>query len=123
MLSQWLQHEPADPDHNLVASWHSYNGEPCSTQACWTREVAPVMARVPVVTGELGETDCADDYIDPLMQWLDTEHSSYLAWSWNTRSCSGGPGLITSYDGTPTAYGIGYLLHIFTLSSCRGVRR
>ena len=24
-LTGWLANEPADPDHNLVASWHSYN--------------------------------------------------------------------------------------------------
>jgi hypothetical protein len=115
-LTQWLRHEPADPDHNLAASWHSYNFGGCSTQACWTSQVAPVMAKVPVITGELGENDCADDYIDPLMQWLDSKHSSYLAWSWNTWSCSGGPGLISSYNGTPTNYGMGYLLHILELS-------
>ena len=24
-LTDWLTYEPTDPDHNLVASWHSYN--------------------------------------------------------------------------------------------------
>src|SRR5205823_2440848 len=31
----------------------------------------------------------------------------YLGWSWNTWSCSAGPSLITSYDGTPTPFGVG----------------
>jgi Cellulase (glycosyl hydrolase family 5) len=30
-LTEWLTYEPKDPDHNLVASWHSYNFDPCST--------------------------------------------------------------------------------------------
>jgi len=121
-LTQWLQHEPTDPDHNLTASWHSYNFGGCSTRACWTSEIAPVMAKVPVITGELGENDCADDYIDPLLRWLDAHSSSYLAWSWDTWSCSGGPALISSYDGAPTAYGLGYLLHIFALRYLRPVQ-
>ena len=29
-LTQWLQYEPTDPDHNLAASWHSYNFNACS---------------------------------------------------------------------------------------------
>ena len=29
-LTDWLQYEPTDPDHNLVASWHSYNFNACS---------------------------------------------------------------------------------------------
>jgi endoglucanase len=119
-LTQWLQHEPADPDHNLVASWHSYNFGGCSTQACWTSQVAPVMAAVPVITGELGENDCADDYIDPLLRWLDAKNSSYLAWSWNTWNCSSGPALITNYDGAPTAFGAGYLMHILELRFFQG---
>ena len=44
-LTQWLTYEPTDPDHNLVASWHSYNFNTCSTQSCWTSQIAPVAAR------------------------------------------------------------------------------
>jgi aryl-phospho-beta-D-glucosidase BglC (GH1 family) len=35
-LTQWLSYEPTDPDHDLAASWHSYNFNTCSTQSCWT---------------------------------------------------------------------------------------
>jgi hypothetical protein len=100
---------PADPDHNLAASWHSYNFNACSTKACWNSEIAPVIAKVPVIAGEIGEDDCADTYIDPLMRWLNFESTSYLAWTWNTDfNCATGPGLITSYAGKPTAFGAGY---------------
>lgn len=109
-LTQWLQYEPADPDHNLAASWHSYNFNACSTQSCWTSQVAPVVARVPVVAGEIGENDCAGSYIGPLATWLNSENTSYLAWTWNNWSgaCASGPVLITDYTGTPTAYGAAY---------------
>jgi endoglucanase len=108
-LTGWLQYEPTDPDHNLVASWHSYNFNTCSSQSCWTSQIAPVIASVPVVAGEIGENDCAGTYINPLTTWLESENTSFLAWAWNADfACSSGPGLITDYTGTPTNYGAAY---------------
>ena len=116
-LTGWLQNEPTDPDHNLVASWHSYNFNSCSSQSCWTSQVAPVIAQVPVVAGEIGENDCAGGYINPLTTWLDSQHTSYLAWAWNADfNCSSGPGLVTDYvPGDPTAYGAAYKAHLASL--------
>ena len=115
-LTQWLKYEPSDPDRNLAASWHSYSFNLCNTPACWDSQVAPVMAKVPVIVGEMGEKDCADTYIDPLMAWLDSKLTSYLAWSWNVgASCTSGPSLVTSYNGTPSGYGVGYRSHLLSL--------
>ena len=115
-LQQWLSHKPTDPDNNLVASWHSYNFNTCSNQSCWTSQVAPVIAQVPLVAGEIGENDCAGSYINPLTTWLDSESTGYLAWAWNADfACSSGPGLITDYSGTPTAYGAAYQAHLASL--------
>ena len=108
-LTQWLQHEPTDPDHDLAASWHSYNFNACSNQSCWTSQVAPVAASVPVIAGEIGENDCAGSYITPLTSWLEGQGISFVAWAWNADfACSSGPGLITDYTGTPTGYGAAY---------------
>ena len=49
-----------------------------------------------------------------LMAWLDSHHTGYSAWTWNTWDCSSGPSLISAYDGTPTAYGAGYKAHLAT---------
>jgi endoglucanase len=120
-LTQWLKYEPNDPDHNLVASWHSYNFNRCNTLSCWTSQIAPVIASVPVVAGEIGQTGCTDNYIDPLVAYLDSKSTSYLAWAWNASfSCSGGPGLITTYSGTPTAYGVGFERHLQSVSRGSG---
>ncbi len=115
-LTQWLAYQPADPDHDLVASWHSYNFNTCSSQSCWTAQIAPVAAQVPVIAGEIGENDCADTYLSSLLPWLDSQHLSYLAWTWNTWDCGQGPALITGYDGSPTAYGAGYESHLQSLA-------
>ncbi len=116
-LTGWLQYKPTDPDNNLAASWHSYNFNTCSTQSCWTSQVAPVIAQVPVIAGEIGENDCAGTYINPLTTWLDSQNTSYLAWAWNADfNCSSGPGLITDYvPGDPTAYGAAYKAHLASL--------
>ena len=114
-LTGWLADEPTDPDHNLVASWHSYNFNTCSNSSCWSSQISPVLAQVPLVTGELGENDCAHGYLDSLLPWLDSAGASYLAWTWNTWDCSSGPSLISAYDGTATAYGAGFKAHLAAL--------
>jgi len=114
LTSDWLTYKPTDPVNQLVASWHSYNFNACVTQACWDSQVAPVLAAVPLIAGEIGENDCAHGYIDPLMAWLDARSTSYLAWAWNVSSCAGLPSLITDTAGRPTAYGQGYQAHLLT---------
>jgi hypothetical protein len=115
-LSQWLANEPADPAGNLAASVHIYNFNTCDTTACYDSTIAPVAAKVPVIPGEIGENDCAHGFIDPLMAWFDAHKTGYLGWAWNTDfACTSGPGLITDYNGTPTAYGIGLQDHLAAL--------
>lgn len=115
-LSQWLQHAPTDPAGNLAAAWHGYNFNTCASAGCWDSTLAPVAAHVPLVAGEIGENTCAHGYIDRVMQWLDAHGASYLGWTWNTWDCSSGPSLITNYDGTPTAFGIGLRDHLRSLT-------
>jgi len=114
-LSGWLANEPTDPLHQLVASAHIYNFSGCNTPSCWTETIAPVAASVPVVTGEIGENDCASSFIDSYMSWADAHGVSYLGWTWDTWDCSSGPALISSYGGTPTGFGAGYQSHLASL--------
>jgi hypothetical protein len=114
-LSQWLQNEPNDPQHNLVAGFHLYNFNSCNSTTCWDNQVNPVTQKVPVITGELGENDCAHGFIDTAMTWMDQHGVSYMGWAWITSSCGGFPSLITSYDGTPTQFGIGLRDHLRSL--------
>jgi Cellulase (glycosyl hydrolase family 5)/IPT/TIG domain len=119
-LSQWLAFKPTDPDNAIVASFHTYdfvgNCTPPPATGCGPT-LLPIAAVVPLVTGELGETDCAHGYIDAYMPWADTNGISYLGWAWDTNGCNSFPSLISNYDGTPTNFGIGFRDHLAALAS------
>ncbi|MGW5425450.1 cellulase family glycosylhydrolase [Streptomyces sp. NPDC003943] len=115
-LSQWLAHRPTDPAGRLAAAWHVYNFNSCVDETCWGSTLAPVAAQVPLVAGEIGENTCGHGFVDRVMKWFDERGLSYLGWTWNTWNCSSGPALITSYDGTPTAFGTGLRDHLRALN-------
>jgi hypothetical protein len=120
-LSQWLAYEPKDPLHQLVASVHIYDPGGCDTNYCWKDVLAPLARKVPVVTGEMGEHNCGQTFIDKYMNWADREGISYLGWAWDAGwNCSTGPSLIKAWSGTPTAYGIGLRNHLDRLARATG---
>jgi hypothetical protein len=109
-MTGWLANAPTDPAGQLAVSFHLYDFATCNTGACWDAQVAPVAASVPVVTGELGETDCAAGFVNAYMPWADAHNISYLGWTWDIWGCNG-PSLISDYKGTPTAFGQGIRDH------------
>jgi endoglucanase len=102
-LSGWLAHEPKDPQKAIVAAWHVYPGESCTSASCRSSVVAPVAAVVPLVIGEIGDSVCnATTLVDSVVPWTDTLGISYVGWSWNTwGDCDNI--LITNYAGKPTS--------------------
>lgn len=114
-LSQWQKYKPADPLGNLAAAWHIYNFNSCNNSACWQSVLSAPSAlgqSFPIVATEIGEDDCDNKFVNPLMNALEEHGSGYLAWSWNTsQACtpktaesSGNPWpLVTDYtSGTPS---------------------
>ena len=123
--SDWLAHEPTDPDHALIVSFHTYNFSACNSPACWNSTITPLAKVVPVVTGEFGENGCVDTYDLAYMPWADAHGISYLGWTWDSTgppsnwSCSNGPALIVNYAGEPTPYGVGLKDHLAALAKNR----
>jgi len=116
-VSQWLKYEPTDSLHQLVASVHVYLPGACNTPECWTSVLVPLARHVPVVTGEMGEFDCSDGFIDQYMKWADRAGISYLAWAWDAGwNCYLGPTLIWTWAGEATGFGIGLEDHLDKLA-------
>jgi hypothetical protein len=107
-------HGLSDPLHQLAASWHVYFPGP-RLDSLRDLIVRPVAGIYPVVASEFGQKDCAHGWLDGFMGWADNAGISYLAWTWNTWPECGNPVLITSYDGAPTAYGVGFRDHLTAL--------
>jgi endoglucanase len=111
--SEWLQHEPHDPLHQLAASFHVYDEHTlCTTEPCWKQTLLPIAAKVPLVADEFGEMQCgapaAIAWLNAWMSYATIHGFSMLAWGWNAKQaeCSReGPLLITNYEGSPTPYG------------------
>ncbi|HJW48885.1 MAG TPA: cellulase family glycosylhydrolase, partial [Candidatus Limnocylindria bacterium] len=102
-----LTYKPYDPLGQLVASLHVYPFTWCKDVACYDREVAPVAAQMPVVFGEFGHDGGDVAWLNTLMSWSDARGVGYLAWTWSIGDSSGFSQLklITSWNGTPNAYG------------------
>jgi endoglucanase len=116
-LTEWEAHLPADPRHAEVASIHTYDFAPCLS-AC-RDGLARIGRRHPVVSAEIGETDCGHTYIDDYMSWADEHGVSYLGWAWDAHhgwTCGEGPSLISDYDGAATRYGRGLRDHLRSLT-------
>jgi endoglucanase len=108
----WLQHEPADPLHQIAATFHVYDElSSCTDETCWNSTLLPVAARVPLVNDEFGEVRCGEPsaivWLNQWMSYATIHHFSMLAWTWDAwpQGCSKGPVLITNLDGSPTPFG------------------
>jgi endoglucanase len=117
-LGSWLDYRPADPQRNLVAAWHVYDFNVCSTPACYDRTVAPVAQHVPVIALEFGSSGCNSAWLSSTMSWFRAHQLGYFAWTWNSwgASCSS-LSLITDYAGTPTVWGQIYKTQLAELAS------
>jgi hypothetical protein len=115
VLSRWMEYQPTDSldPPNIAASVHIYPpGSQCSTVACWDQYLGPLAAQYPLIAGEIGQSNCAHDRIDTVMDWMEAHGQHYLAWVWWTEGCGASPfyGLVTDYlTGAPTTgYGQGF---------------
>ncbi|MCC7371412.1 MAG: cellulase family glycosylhydrolase [Chloroflexi bacterium] len=115
VLSRWMTYKPVDSLNppNIAASVHIYpGGSQCSTVTCWDQQLAPIAAQYPIIAGEIGQSTCAHDRLDTVIDWFEAKGQHYLAWVWWTEPCGSSPyyGLITDHlTGAPSVgYGQGY---------------
>eukprot|EP01111_Echinosteliopsis_oligospora_P004150 TRINITY_DN1657_c1_g1_i1.p1 TRINITY_DN1657_c1_g1~~TRINITY_DN1657_c1_g1_i1.p1 ORF type:complete len:557 (-),score=127.14 TRINITY_DN1657_c1_g1_i1:66-1736(-) len=113
-LVRYLEYMPTDA--NMVAAVHVYDFNFCRSRGCWDTYWRPVFEKMPLLAGEMGETDCATDFIWDFMRYADDNGIGYLAWAWLPADCASSPSIISSFDGTPTNYGIGYDTHMNNLA-------
>jgi hypothetical protein len=117
---------PTDPLNQLAVSFHAYNFNACITTGCWS-SIAQLTktAGLPIITGEIGEDDCTDNFINSYTDWADLNNVSYLAWTWSLSthtSCVpgfSGQGadlqLLSNWDGAPSTISpeaIDYMNHL-----------
>jgi len=101
-LSGWLTHSPHDPARQLIAGWHVYPGQGCSSTACWDSVIAPIAQRFPVVVGETGDSSGGTQIFLPrFLPWADRHGLNYVAWTWNPWQDDSNV-LIKDWGGTPT---------------------
>jgi hypothetical protein len=101
-------HWPSDRANQAAASIHVYADKRCKDETCWNAEIGGVSPFVPVVTGELGETDCGRAFVDTYMAWADPRAIGYLGWTFNVADCSKRPSLIEDWTGKPTPFGVAF---------------
>jgi hypothetical protein len=131
-----LANMPKDPLHQLIVSYHNYWSKLCENSFCWnalwSEELAPLRAAdIPLVTGEFGEGNCSNTFMNTYMTWADRNNVSYLAWSWGTdrsvSKCVERPdnnfyvnwALLRNYSGAPSTVipqGAAYKEHLALVS-------
>jgi hypothetical protein len=79
---------PTDPDNQLAISFHTYNWTACITTSCWNTVATAAKGKYPIITGELGEEDCTDNYVNSYMDWADQNDVSYVMSFWDVNGAS-----------------------------------
>jgi endoglucanase len=96
--------------YNIIYGTHVYDW-PEKQPARWDQDFGYLAAKVPVMIGEFGTTDCGTSYYKWVMEYADQKNISWLGWAWYAPPanrpdllCSFAA-LITDWSGTPSPMG------------------
>jgi hypothetical protein len=103
-----------DPDNQVMAETHIYEGQMCSTAACFGLTLEPILAAgFPVVAGETGPVN--DNNASPacstFLSWYAANGMGWLSYAWDAWNAPGV--LISNYSGTPYPGGYGACVEAF----------
>jgi endoglucanase len=96
--------------YNVIYGTHVYDW-PEKQPARWDQDFGYLAAKVPVMIGEFGTTNCGTAYYEWVMDYADKHNISWLSWAWYAPPkdrpdliCSFAA-LITDWNGTPSPMG------------------
>jgi endoglucanase len=85
---------------NIVYSTHPFDHSN-KLPGDWYRAFGHTSQYYPVLAGEFGSYNCGTSYNEQAINYFTAHHISWLAWTWQTGSCSG-PSLLASWPATPS---------------------
>lgn len=106
----------------ILYGTHPWNHATVQQPSDWPRAFGDVAQRLPVIATEFGAYDCQTGYIAAEIAYFERLHISFLAWAWTPGACAV-PGLITNWDGTPTAPYGQYIRQWMLQASARNTQR
>jgi hypothetical protein len=122
-LSQLRAHLPRDPLNQLIASFHSYPGQPCAyaDAVCMQDHIGAAMEGMPLIVDELGMAGCVSSGLDGFLSFLDHygAGASYIAREWTTTNDEHDPAHakcgdqkfdLTESDASPTPTLVGAII-------------
>jgi aryl-phospho-beta-D-glucosidase BglC (GH1 family) len=103
--------------YNVIYGTHVYDW-PEKQPARWDQDFGYLAAKVPVMIGEFGTTNCGTAYYEWVMDYADKHNISWLSWAWYAPPsnrpdlmCSFAA-LITDWNGTPSPMGAVVKAHL-----------
>jgi endoglucanase len=112
----WLSYVPTDSAAQLGAVFDNFNfsGSDCSMSdnTCMSNTYGVVAQRFPVYTGGFGDNSWSSG-INNFLTFMQNNTNGHLIWSWDVQMDQ--YSVISTYSGTPTAYGQGYENRLLTL--------
>jgi hypothetical protein len=96
--------------HNVIYGTHVYDW-PEKQPARWNQDFGYLAAKVPVMIGEFGTTNCGTAYYEWVMNYADQKNIHWISWAWYAPpanrpdlTCSFAA-LLSDWSGTPSPMG------------------
>ena len=86
---------------NIIYSTHPFD-YPTKEPTDWPQDFGDLSGSHAVIAAEFGAYNCQTGYTSTAIAYFNQHHISWLAWGWDTASCSN-PSLLADWSGTPNS--------------------